>query len=89
MAIVSLERKEPISASALCLITKIYSQVFHIELQNPGSRHRLSKSTIDSYSFAATEDGTTAKSRRGKLKTALLEIMSDLSCMVGQRTTEK
>lgn len=89
MAIASLERKEPISANALCLITKIYSQVFYKEVQYANSRQRKSKSMIESFSFAAIQDGTTAKSPKGKLKTALLEMMSDLSSMVGQRTTEE
>lgn len=86
MAMNALDKNEPIPSSVMCQITKIYSQVFHKELINTGSDHRIAKSMLDSYSFATTNTTKMQKNNKQQLRGALLKIMEHLSINIGQNT---
>lgn len=82
MAVASLDEGRPIPSSTLHQIVKLYSQVFHKEMDNEKSGHRKNRSIIESYSFNMSLHGPTASTRH--TKRALLTIAGHLAQLQGK-----
>ncbi|WP_199528656.1 hypothetical protein [Pseudoalteromonas sp. bablab_jr010] len=86
MAIESINKNEIISSSVLLTISKIYSSVFHEEMNDDSSDHRKNRALLQSCSHHSSS--VKSSRAKNKLREVLLDMSSHLSCVIGTKTSK-